>query len=431
MFVKYNGDFIPAVITGIPLPADVAAAQSENRAPTYSVLTENDCHLELPASDIRHENDPIGLDDSPEYSSDTLLRTLPPFFRLDQKVTLELDGVYRRGFLNINTNHEWVFELREKNGAIVDTVPIPDLPYTWSQRLDENTFGVGWQCLNSFLASTNFVSASTCTQECPTHLWRALDPNFSDRDVWQQSYDEEFDSLVDEGTFKVITKAQYTLILRRTKKPALPTMCVLLFKLEGTTLRPHRAKSRIVVLGNLETTVWAKSDVYAPVVSQSVVRLLASEAVGKHRVLKQADFKNAFVQAKLPDNELVVVKPPRGCPHSAPNTFWKLIKTLYGLRRSPRHWYDTLKKCFALINMYPLPNQPSAFVGCPLPDAPPLYVGCYVDDVVYFSESDQVEQWFEAGLSSHLRVEFMGPVSYYCTSVSTFDGSWTKMMSWQ
>jgi hypothetical protein len=63
--------------------------------------------------------------------------------------------------------------------------------------------------------------------------------------------------------------------------------------------------------------------------------------------------------------------------------------------------------------MYPLPNQPSAFVGCPIPDDPPLYVGCYIDDIVYFSESDQVEQWFEAGLSSHLRVGFMGPVSYY------------------
>ena len=32
---------------------------------------------------------------------------------------------------------------------------------------------------------------------------------------------------------------------------------------------------------------------------------------------------------------------------------------------------------------------------------------------MYFSESDQVEQWLEAGLSSHLRVEFMGPISYY------------------
>ena len=63
--------------------------------------------------------------------------------------------------------------------------------------------------------------------------------------------------------------------------------------------------------------------------------------------------------------------------------------------------------------MYPMSNKPSAFVGCPIPDAHPHYVGCYLDEVAYFSESDQVEQWFKVGLSSHLRVEFMGPISYY------------------
>ena len=31
---------------------------------------------------------------------------------------------------------------------------------------------------------------------------------------------------------------------------------------------PVQAKSRIVVLGNLETTYWSKSDTYAPVLGQ-------------------------------------------------------------------------------------------------------------------------------------------------------------------
>ena len=52
-------------------------------------------------------------------------------------------------------------------------------------------------------------------------------------------------------------------------------------------------------------------------------------------------------------------------------------------------------------------------MGYPIPDGPPLYVAAHVDDLIYYSESDLVEEYFEASLSSVLRVEFLGPVSYY------------------
>ena len=64
-------------------------------------------------------------------------------------------------------------------------------------------------------------------------------------------------------------------------------------------------------------------------------------AVENGRMLKQGDCKNAFCQPELPDNEITIVRPPKGCPRSRPGTYWKLKKTLYGLSRSPRHWYDT------------------------------------------------------------------------------------------
>ena len=42
------------------------------------------------------------------------------------------------------------------------------------------------------------------------------------------------------------------------------------------TKKPVRAKSRIVVLGNLEKRVWEKGDRYAPVLSATSGRLLTS-----------------------------------------------------------------------------------------------------------------------------------------------------------
>ena len=55
-------------------------------------------------------------------------------------------------------------------------------------------------------------------------------------------------------------------------------MCLLTVK-PDELLRPHRAKARIVVLGNHEDRLWTKSDKYAPVLRPDSLRLLTSMAV--------------------------------------------------------------------------------------------------------------------------------------------------------
>ena len=49
----------------------------------------------------------------------------------------------------------------------------------------------------------------------------------------------------------------------------------------------------------------------------------------------------------------------------------------------------------------------------PIEGQPPIYVGLYVDDLVYYSKSDKVKQWFENNLKSHLKVEFMGDAAWF------------------
>ncbi len=78
--------------------------------------------------------------------------------------------------------------------------------------------------------------------------------------------------------------------------------------------------------------------------SQLELRLLTSVAVYNKRVLKNCDVKQAFVQSTLPENEVYFLKPPPGCPRSQPNQYWRLIRSLYGLKRAPRIWFDTLSR---------------------------------------------------------------------------------------
>jgi hypothetical protein len=58
--------------------------------------------------------------------------------------------------------------------------------------------------------------------------------------------------------------------------------------------------------------------------------------------VKNCDIKQAFVQSLLPPDETYFVRPPIGCPKSPPGTYWKLIRSFYGLRRAPKLWFDKL-----------------------------------------------------------------------------------------
>lgn len=98
-----------------------------------------------------------------------------------------------------------------------------------------------------------------------------------------------------------------------------------------------------------------------------------------------------------------------------PKTYLLLKKTLYGLKRSPRHWYETAKNALLQLNLQPCPNAPCIFTGQIIPNKPPIYVGMYVDDFIYFSSDPSVEMAFETLLPSKtsLQLEFNGPLHHF------------------
>ena len=123
---------------------------------------------------------------------------------------------------------------------------------------------------------------------------------------------------------------------------------------------------------------------------------------------KQGDFIQAFCQSTLPTHEQYICKPPLGCPITPPNTYLRLMKTLYELKRSSRHWYEKSKKVIETIGLHPSPNAPCLYSGTIISGSAPLYLGMYVDDFIYISTDPAVEKKFEVALSLLLNVEFTG-----------------------
>ena len=147
--------------------------------------------------------------------------------------------------------------------------------------------------------------------------------------------------------------------------------------------------------------------------TQLELRLLTSLAVYHRRTLKNCDVKQAFVQSSLPPNEDYFVHPPVGCPKSPPGTYWKLLRSLYWLKRAPKLWYEKLSSHLKAMGLKCCANSPCLFYGSLIEGEPPIYIGIYVDDLIYFSLSDRVEKEFENRLSSIGEIDFMGQVSHF------------------
>jgi hypothetical protein len=140
---------------------------------------------------------------------------------------------------------------------------------------------------------------------------------------------------------------------------------------------------------------------------------MTSMAVQSGRREKQGDCKNAFCQSYLPNDETIIISPPKRCPVSKIGHLWLLRKTLYGLRRSPYHWYQAIKAIFLAMGLTMSPHDPCVFYGTLKDGLPPIYIGIYVDDFKYFSLADETELLFEQQLGSKCRVDFMGEVSWF------------------
>jgi hypothetical protein len=87
------------------------------------------------------------------------------------------------------------------------------------------------------------------------------------------------------------------------------------------------------------------------------------------------------------------VCPPFSDPAAEPHKYWLLWRTLYGLQRSPCHWYNKINAILRSIHLTPLLEDTclySGFIQDPLDPSgtkseSPLSLGLYVNDFVYFS----------------------------------------------
>ena len=349
-----------------------------------------------------------------------------PWIKPLAKVTLFLDDRMqepKQGILQF-IDHTWTFHQGRKSGKI--KIPLPEFDRLAESLVNNKKLFQGWRTKASVINSRKVRATSNiianlirCRKisardlhlmEAPTLLkHHQLHPD--DRSTWDAAYKSEYDGLTNIETWETISDEEYQ-NMKHLYKGIMPTMAIATIKYDGDG-KPIRAKYRIVALGNLDHHAWTKQDCFAPVLSQMELRFLIALAAKQKCIPKTGDVTQAFCQSCLPDDEHYVCRPPPGCKLTPPDTYWRLKKTLYGLKRSPRHFYVLAKSILEKVGLTQHPTSPCIFYGSLIPGQPPIYLGLYVDDFVYFSESSAVEQLFEKRFGNEISTDFNGRIGYF------------------
>ena len=204
----------------------------------------------------------------------------------------------------------------------------------------------------------------------------------TERSSWSASMAEEMAGIHSQGCLDPVKLADIPL-----DNPALPTRWVYTLKLPSDGRR--RVKSRLVVRGDRQPRL-AGEDNYAPTIIPAIVRMtviaylsrrhirVSSRSAGRAATklgldLRSFDVKQAFLRSMLPGDRVVYIKVTM--PDGSVDYF-KLRRSLYGLRISPRAWYDTLAGDLREFGLVSCPLNPSFFTNA----ARTLFLCMHVDD---------------------------------------------------
>lgn len=175
----------------------------------------------------------------------------------------------------------------------------------------------------------------------------------------------------------------------------------------------------------MQTDIWIDYlDTFAPVAKLSTVRTLLAVAAVQNWTVIQMDVTNAFLHGDL--HEVVYMKFPKGytglrsrIPYNPPdedttavvNLVYKLVKSLYGLKQSPRRWFSKLSENLLCLDYAQSKTDYRLFTKTT--DNFITLVLVYVDDLLIAGNSTTNIDELKIFLSKSFHMKDLGDVRYF------------------
>ena len=147
----------------------------------------------------------------------------------------------------------------------------------------------------------------------------------------------------------------------------------------------ERYKARLVCDGRSQQVGIDCGDTFSPVVKPATIRIVLTLALAHSWSIHQLDVQNAFLHGTLA--ETVYMHQPYGFRDpSYPTHVCRLQKSLYGLKQSPRAWYQRFTNFVSSMGFNHSQCGHSLFIYSKGDDM--AFILLYVDDILLITSSD-------------------------------------------
>lgn len=202
---------------------------------------------------------------------------------------------------------------------------------------------------------------------------------------WITAMDNEYDSLIRNGTWQLVNRKPRMRILR--------TKWVLSEKNESD----RRFKARFVAKGYAQRAGQDFHETYAPTLKYHSVRLILSIAIQSNWRVHHVDVKTAYLNSPL-DEELYINQP--FCYEDGSGRVCRLLKSIYGLKQSARCWFMRLRETLLQMGFRNSMTDTSVYFS----ENREMLIGVYVDDILIAS-ADEIEiENFKNSFRNHFEI---------------------------
>jgi len=127
--------------------------------------------------------------------------------------------------------------------------------------------------------------------------------------------------------------------------------------------------------------------------------------------MQQYDVKNAFLYGEL--EEEVFKDPPLGFSHSLlPNQVYKLKKILYGLKQSPKAWFERFTQAMISMGYQQSQEDHTLFIKHFISGRVTILI-VYIDDIIITGDDLKERDIIRKRLSAKFKIKELGKLKYF------------------
>ena len=249
----------------------------------------------------------------------------------------------------------------------------------------------------------------------PRTIKQALDKSNRYRKFWLKGIRYEFHRMIKMGVFRLVNryKLKGDKLLKSTwsfrVKPDERGFC-------------DRFRARLCACGYSQVYGVHFKETFAPTARGESLRVFLTHALERKLFLGSADFKSAYLNAKL-DYDLYM-RVPSGTDLISSEEFIvnqdtviKLEKQIYGLRQSGRGWYKLLRGTLIKLGFKPLIVEPCIFIRVD------VNLLLHTDDMLMSGDEKSIKSFIDELKNENLEVKYMGAAKMFCGCKIVYDMS--------